>query len=367
MQINKIHKNDTSITVEWANNQTSNYYGMWLRDNCRCSQCFHPITEERISDTLDIPTDIMPVSIAVIQNTLYLTWPDGHKTNFTGEWLWDYRPIERTCAPPYETFNADTKPEVFSWLHIKNHDYALWRMLEAVDKTGFAVITNAWPDETGQVLEQAANRVAWIDESNFGRVFTVENKPNPNNIAYTTYPLKVHTDLPNRSSPSGLQMLHSIRAAEHGGESILVDGALVAETLWKESKAHALALMQTPVDFRFQDDGCDLQWRAPIIGIDEMGKYVIRYSEQLAAPMRNTKDNGTFYAALQHFMEITRRAEIVWQRKLQPGDILVFDNRRTLHGRASFIDDGSKRLLKGCYIDGDDFQSRLRVLRRTQK
>ena len=47
------------------------------------------------------------------------------------------------------------------------------------------------------------------------------------------------------------------------------------------------------------------------------------------------------------------------------GDMLTFDNRRILHGRA-FYSDG-RRLLCGGYLDWDEIYSRIRVLREQLK
>ena len=46
--------------------------------------------------------------------------------------------------------------------------------------------------------------------------------------------------------------------------------------------------------------------------------------------------------------------------KLQPGNAVIFDNHRVLHGRAAFV--GGRRLC-GAYINHDDYRSRLAVLR----
>ena len=49
--------------------------------------------------------------------------------------------------------------------------------------------------------------------------------------------------------------------------------------------------------------------------------------------------------------------------KMEPGDILAFDNIRLLHGRNSF-DPLSSRYVEGIYIDWDEVYSTLRTLRR---
>lgn len=50
--------------------------------------------------------------------------------------------------------------------------------------------------------------------------------------------------------------------------------------------------------------------------------------------------------------------------RLKPGDTMVFNNRRMLHGRSAFIasSPSSNRILHGCYINIDEFASRYQHL-----
>ena len=50
--------------------------------------------------------------------------------------------------------------------------------------------------------------------------------------------------------------------------------------------------------------------------------------------------------------------------KMETGDVIMFDNHRTLHGRTSFDQNEGKRFLKGCYIDHDSTEGKLRFLER---
>lgn len=49
---------------------------------------------------------------------------------------------------------------------------------------------------------------------------------------------------------------------------------------------------------------------------------------------------------------------------LGAGEMVVFDNRRVLHGRDAFDPQSGSRYLHGCYVDRGEFESRLRVLSR---
>jgi len=49
-------------------------------------------------------------------------------------------------------------------------------------------------------------------------------------------------------------------------------------------------------------------------------------------------------------------------RRLNPGECLIFNNRRMLHGRTKFELNGGTRHLEGCYTNLDEFRSRAQVL-----
>ncbi len=50
--------------------------------------------------------------------------------------------------------------------------------------------------------------------------------------------------------------------------------------------------------------------------------------------------------------------------RLKPGDTMVFNNRRMLHGRSAFTASSptSNRILHGCYVNVDEFASQYQYL-----
>ena len=50
--------------------------------------------------------------------------------------------------------------------------------------------------------------------------------------------------------------------------------------------------------------------------------------------------------------------------KLKPGDLLMMDNHRLLHGRTEYNANEGNRFLQGCYIDYDSTEGKLKHLKR---
>ena len=70
------------------------------------------------------------------------------------------------------------------------------------------------------------------------------------------------------------------------------------------------------------------------------------------------------YAAFRRWSEMTCHAELQLRFRLQPGDVVAFDNRRVLHARSEFTDAGGLRHLRGGYTERDELHSRIRILER---
>jgi hypothetical protein len=44
---------DRKVAIGWDTQKWSRFHNIWLRDHCRCSQCFHPVTKQRLLDTFE--------------------------------------------------------------------------------------------------------------------------------------------------------------------------------------------------------------------------------------------------------------------------------------------------------------------------
>ena len=93
-----------------------------------------------------------------------------------------------------------------------------------------AIIVEDTPNVTGEVI-RLAERIGYARPTNFGTIFDVESRPDPNNSAYTAAGLDLHTDLPNWAYPPDFQFLHVLANEATGGDSVLADGVAVAKHL----------------------------------------------------------------------------------------------------------------------------------------
>jgi len=71
-----------------------------------------------------------------------------------------------------------------------------------------------------------------------------------------------------------------------------------------------------------------------------------------------------FYRSLQTFSKILTEKKNEYWIKLNPDQVLIFDNYRLLHGRSSII---GNRTLVTCYVNHDDFSLKLSKLNKDEK
>ena len=212
-------------------------------------------------------------------------------------------------------------------------------------KYGFVIFENV-PTQDNFIVN-FANSIGSIRRTNFGEFFNVKSKPNPNDLAYTSLPLAPHTDNPYRKPVPCIQLLHCIENEVGGGLSTLVDGLAVTEELKKEHPSFFQILTEIKVRFQFVDDNVVLEDWAEMIQLDENKRLKqVRFSPRL------------------DFVPLMDKEKFRIEFKLKPGDLLMLDNYRLLHGRTEYNANEGNRFLQGCYIDYDSTEGKLKHLKR---
>ena len=69
-----------------------------------------------------------------------------------------------------------------------------------------------------------------------------------------------------------------------------------------------------------------------------------------------------FYKARTLFIKLCNSKKFMIEFKLSPGDMMLMDNYRTLHGRTKYDMSVGERHLQGCYIEHDSVESKMKKL-----
>ena len=368
-----LQRQPDGVEVTWSDARVSLFHHLWLRDNCPCPACVYPVTREQMFEIVDAPDDLSALDAQLdASGSLQVQWSDGHASLYHPGWLRAHAYDEQSRAereqqaPRPQLWRAEMNQQLahFDYQQVMTRDEVLLHWLRALRDTGLTQIRNA-PTANGS-LDGLARRVAFIRESSFGVMFEVQSKVDADSNAYTAFNLPLHTDLPTRELQPGVQFLYCLRNDAEGGDSRFVDGFAVAEELRRLAPDSFDLLTRTPVEFRNKSARNDYRCKAPIIALNEDGTYrEIRIANFLRGPFdAPTEVMPALYKAYRLFIQLTREPHLQLNRRLQAGEAWVFDNRRVLHARDAFDPASGERHFQGCYLDRDEWLSRLYVLER---
>lgn len=364
---------------------------LWLRDACQCHLCVSESSGQKRFATCDIPSALKVDSLRVLEDGgLEVSWandlalgssnphvsryplavlhdilshPAPYSRNISAREIWDSR-----------YFDEDSRSREIS--------YASWmedssRFAEAFRNLHYwgLVIIRGVP-QTESAVEHVASRLGHLQATFYGPTWDVVSKPQAENVAYTNEFLCLHQDLMYLNEPPRLQILHCLENGCEGGDSLFSDGLRAAHDLRLNSDEHYQTLATSPVDFHYARGGHYWHNSHKTINLfprRSMRKKAmhaiplgVRWSPPFQAPfwtaLREAQRRSPFDRPAGFLVEEWQEAAKVFrdsvedpanmvQFRLQPGDCVVFDNWRVLHGRRAFDTGSGRRHLRGTYVE----------------
>ena len=218
---------------------------------------------------------------------------------------------------------------------------------------------------TPEATESLLSSIGPIRETHYGGFYDFTSDLSSKDTAYTSEALEPHTDNTYFTEPAGLQALHMLSHTHgSGGESSLVDGFGAAVQLYVEDRDAYLTLSSMGVYAHASgNEGINIQPSHPVptLSHDPETGFLnqVRWNNADRAGIATDFSNiETWYDAASKFDKILNDKKNQYWFQLKPGQTLIFDNWRVLHGRAAFT---GKRRMCGGYINRDDFISRYRM------
>ena len=79
---------DNVVHIEVPDGGAIDVNTTWLRENCRCEQCYNAATRQRSVLAHRLPSSsLRPASVANDGDRLSVTWQDGHRSQYDVAWL----------------------------------------------------------------------------------------------------------------------------------------------------------------------------------------------------------------------------------------------------------------------------------------
>ncbi len=233
-------------------------------------------------------------------------------------------------------------PPTFSAAEILESDDTLHDWLNALAAYGCSLLRGV-PDGTD--VGDVARRIGPIRDTNFGTTWDVIAEPGPVTNANTALALPPHVDLPTREYQPGIH-LHCLINEAQGGESVLVDGFRLAQEVRETRPDHYELLTNLRWDWANRSRTSDYRSTSPIFVTNHLGDIEeVRFGNWLRAPLTSVPFDQVeqAYAAYRYVFALSFDQRFAIRFLLAPGDCMVFDNRRILHGRNPFhrVGDGT--------------------------
>ena len=349
------------ITIEEGKLKGINLNSLWLRERLSGSKYVDPNNLQRLYEPSLLDEDLGIIKHNIDNNMLNVEFTDGSSGSFLINEL--YEEINFIdVIPEKKLWNKGHTLNIYDNNNLFSDNNKLVKMLSSFYEYGYVVIKNTKAEENEVI--NFAEKLGPIRSTNFGKLFNVVSKPNPNDLAYTALELKSHSDNPYRKPVPGIQLLHCIANESTGGDSSLVDGYSISNYLKENHEDYYNILTETEVNFKFTDVDVILQDRAKLIELDSNRNFKqIRFSGRLDyVPLLDNEKLDIFYKARKYMYELCNSDEFKIKFRLSKGMISMFDNLRLLHGRTKFDPNTGFRHLQGCYIDHDATEGKLRRL-----
>ncbi len=361
----------TTIVVAWSDGRVDRHHPWTLRENAVDAATTSPVTRERVTDVANWGDDVAPTAMEITAGAVAITWaPDGLVARYDLGWLRhlgsrDWHPASiRPVVKPWDASAGE--PPTFDGAGYLVDDGVLSDALHALAVHGLIRLRSL--GDAPDTVCAVGRRIGVVRPTHFGPDFDVVVRPDADSQAYTGDRLGPHTDIPTRETPAGLQLLHCLVNTVGGGESLMVDGFAVAEHLRLHEPATFDALTSLPWVWANRAVDTDVRWSAPVVRLDGDRIDEIRLANTLRLfPDMPHRDVDRAYRAIRRFVQLADSAAFRVTFGFRPGDCVVFDNRRVLHGREAFDGQSGRRHLRGCYVDRDDLHSRLRILARESR
>lgn len=176
-------------------------------------------------------------------------------------------------------------------------------------------------------------------------------------------------------------------SSKQGGESLFSDTYHAVELIRQERSSLLQSLIDYPITYWYRNNGFNFEQTRPTIEMERFpvsdgpptddDSYLeqikaVNWSPPFQAPLlysvgSRASRSGTsnsladYLKAIKAFKRVIENPASVFETKLEEGMCVIFNNRRLVHARRAFQDEG-KRLLRGAYVDQDCFRNRLRTL-----
>ena len=369
-------QNEGKSVVLDISGQPSVFHSVWLKNHCHCPQCKDPQSGRPIyrppTSTSDIFTTIRDARIE--KECLLVRFEDDHPDHqgvFPIAWLEENtygESVLKQQAKDARPKPLNGAPAEFAYKDIQSSDDARFELYCRIIEDGLAIIRGS-PAKSGVAEMFMKTYLSQCMPTAFGSGFCVTNSESAKDTAYQPGYLPHHQDMPYYAVIPGIELFHNVKRSPciEGGESTIIDGAYVAECFRLEHPEEFDIFTKVQVQFgvynglkipEFENRVFFYSYYSPhiVLGCDnEIVRFAWSPANQLAlnVPAEMVEP---YYRARFKFSTLLEHFHMQHIILPQPGDILVFNNRRMLHSRRPLKLNGGERVIECVFANTEEFK-----------
>lgn len=361
-----------------------------LRDACQCDNCVDQHSKQRSFRTSDVPSTITPRSVKWDGENLEIKWKndvpgydESHTSTYSASFLKSPASYSVGDATPsryrilWDSKRMQRDQHWISYEDYINDDAKFTIAMRKLAQFGLLFVKDI-PDSR-EMVERIATRMGPLRNSFYGSTWDVRTVPQAKNVAYTNVFLGFHMDLMYMNDPPAYQLLHCLKNSCDGGESLFSDSFAAARRVFQKDKSVVRLLQEFPLNYEYVHEDQIYHHSWPLIETTKPGSSNsmhfrhINYSPPFQGALRprgnvdkwsNTFER--FREALAAFAKELEDEQSIFELKLNPGECVIFENRRVVHARRGFNTSTGERWLAGAYVDEDALLSQFRVCKTKQ-
>lgn len=355
-------------------NTPANLSTLWFRDSCLCDKCMSESSGQKRFATCDIDENPQVESCRVTDNgDLQLVWANdrltggsSHTSVYPQEFLQQvvafHGGLQRhwRFTPQRIPWDKHSFEDAMDALSISYEDWmaggeAFAKAFLGLHTWGLIFLRGV--PESHDAVQDIASKIGSLQLTFYGLTWDVISKPNAENVAYTNEFLCLHQDLLYWRETPKIQLLHCLKNECEGGESLFSDGLRTALELKTSHENLYNVLAEEYANFHYSRNG-NFYYDSRHIIEQKCGSPVqINWAPPFQAPFTQDPSepgHGKLHRwreAARVFRDSLETPANMLQHRLQPGECVLFDNQRILHGRTKFNTSAGLRHLRGGYID----------------
>ena len=269
--VDKIEVLNEGLKVFFANRSEDTFPNIWLRDHAKDENNWDERSNQRKTFTAKLNPKIKIKNANISNQGKYIDiiWSDtSNNIKYSSEFLYknsiNYS-RDKNKIKIWE--NKEIKDDIFFNFENIKSDEGFKSLLSKLHSFGFAVIKDCKKNMSS--VEFLAKKIGYVRNSIFGGLWSFESNADMADSAYTNEELRPHTDSTYSNDAPGLQLLLCCEYDAKGGDSIMVDGLKIAETIKSKNQNLYDVLTKINVPGNYTGDGVILEAKRPIIKLDD--------------------------------------------------------------------------------------------------